>query len=108
MTSENDHKQRIRTQAYQALSSVIDPEVGINIVDLGLIYEVSVEENRIDIAMTLTTAGCPMGNQLVNDAKQALLASVDSTTEIDISLIWEPAWQPEMMSAKAKQLLGWK
>ena len=97
-----------RERAYRALQGVIDPEVGINIVDLGLVYSVTVDEARLEVTMSLTTPACPMGNQLLEEAREALQAMVQDSLEVDIALVWEPPWNPQMMSDKAKQLLGWR
>ena len=91
---------------YDALSKVLDPEVGVNIVDLGLIYDVICEESKIFITLTLTSAGCPMGDQIVEEAQQAV-ENIASGAEVKIELVWEPFWRPDMMSAEAKKILGW-
>lgn len=100
-------RQATREQVNTALMQVIDPEVGINIVDLGLVYDISVTGNRIMVALTLTTPACPMGNQLISDARQVLQASFE-TASLDIRLVWEPRWQSSMMTDKARQILGWR
>lgn len=92
---------------YSALETVIDPEVGINIVDLGLVYGVDVSAERVAVAMTLTSPACPMGAHLAEESREAIQAQVPPAVAVDIKLVWEPAWSPEKMSAKAKQLLGW-
>ena len=97
-----------RELACRALQGVIDPEVGINIVDLGLVYSVTVDAERLEVTMSLTTPACPMGNQLLEEAREALQAMVQDSLEVDIALVWEPPWNPQMMSDKAKQLLGWR
>jgi len=91
---------------YDALSTVFDPEVGVNIVDLGLIYNVIYEESKISVTLTLTSAGCPMGDQIVEEAQQAV-EKIAQGAEVAIELVWEPFWRPDMMSAEAKKILGW-
>ena len=103
-----DNEHLIRELVYSALSNVIDPELGINIVDLGLVYDVSIQGEQIKVAMTLTTPACPMGNQLVKEARQVLMATIDSTAVFDIQLVWEPLWTTDRLSSEARQLLGWK
>lgn len=93
-------------QVYQALTQVVDPEVGINVVDLGLIYAVDCRGNEIHVRLTLTSAGCPMGDQIVEEAKQAV-SQVAEGASVQIELVWEPFWRPDMMSDKAKEILGW-
>lgn len=90
------------------LHNVIDPELGVNIVDLGLVYAVDVDETvgGVDIEMTLTTPGCPLSG-FMDDQIRAQLAQLPQVRQIHIELVWEPAWRPEMMSATARQALGW-
>ena len=95
-------EERIR----QALTQVYDPELGINIVDLGLVYEVDVQDNGdVDIQYSLTTMGCPIG-PLIEDQMRAFLAPIDGLGEIRPELVFRPAWSPEMMSDEAKAALG--
>jgi metal-sulfur cluster biosynthetic enzyme len=90
----------------EALRSVVDPELGINIVDLGLVYEVDVSpEGDVDIRYTLTTMGCPIG-PLIEDQMRAFLAAVPGIGEIRPEMVLRPAWSPEMMSEEAKAALG--
>ncbi len=93
-------------QVLEALKSVIDPELGINIVDLGLVYEVDVaEDGDVDIQYTLTTMGCPIG-PLIEDQMRAFLAPLDGVGEVRPEMVLRPAWNPEMMSEEAKAALG--
>ena len=93
-------------QVLEALKSVIDPELGINIVDLGLVYEVDVaEDGDVDIQYTLTTMGCPIG-PLIEDQMRAFLAPLDGIGEVRPEMVLRPAWSPEMMSEEAKAALG--
>lgn len=89
-----------------ALKQVIDPELGINIVDLGLVYEVQVLDDDILITMTMTTPACPLGSHLVDEAIFAV-EQLTRAASVDIQLVWQPAWDPMMMSPEAKQQLGW-
>ena len=89
-----------------ALRNVYDPELGINIVDLGLVYEVRVDdEGGIDIEYSLTTMGCPIG-PLIEDQMRALLETVPGAGEVRPEMVLRPAWTPEMMSEEAKAALG--
>jgi metal-sulfur cluster biosynthetic enzyme len=93
-------------QVLEALKSVIDPELGINIVDLGLVYEVDVaEDGDVDIQYTLTTMGCPIG-PMIEDQMRAFLAPLDGIGEVRPEMVLRPAWSPEMMSDEAKAALG--
>lgn len=89
------------------LREVIDPELGVNIVDLGLVYDVSVSEGRVAIEMTLTTPGCPLGGFL-EDQIRASLAVLPQVRDLQVRLVWEPAWEPQAMGEAAKQQLGWR
>jgi metal-sulfur cluster biosynthetic enzyme len=93
-------------QVLEALKSVVDPELGINIVDLGLVYEVDVDPSGdVDIQYTLTTMGCPIG-PLIEDQMRAFLAPVPGIGEVRPEMVLRPAWSPEMMSEEAKAALG--
>ncbi len=90
-----------------ALRNVYDPELGINIVDLGLVYSVDVEEGGVvHIEYTLTTMGCPIG-PLIEQQMQALLANLDGVNAVDAQMVLRPPWSPEMMSEEAKAALGY-
>jgi len=90
----------------EALKNVYDPELGINIVDLGLVYEVKVDDaGDVDIEYTLTTMGCPIG-PLIEDQMRSLLQAVPGVGEVRPEMVLRPAWSPEMMSDEAKAALG--
>lgn len=82
---------------YGALREVIDPEIGCNIVDLGLIYDVSIRGEAVLVRMTLTTPGCPMSESLAWGVKQAVL-NLAPVLEAEVELVWDPPWNPAMMS----------
>jgi len=93
-------------QVLEALKSVFDPELGINIVDLGLVYEVDVDaQGGVDIRYTLTTMGCPIG-PMIEDQMRAFLAPVPGVEEVRPEMVLRPPWSPEMMSEEAKAALG--
>jgi metal-sulfur cluster biosynthetic enzyme len=92
-------------EVYSALQTVIDPEIGIDIVNLGFIYDVSIDGDRVDVAMTLTIKGCPMHATLKKQAEEAILNNTDAK-EVDVRLVFEPPWNKQMMSDEAKQKLG--
>ena len=90
----------------QALMQVYDPELGINIVDLGLVYDIEVSvDGDVDIRYSLTTMGCPIG-PMIEDQMRAFLAPVEGIGEVRPELVFRPAWSPEMMSDEAKAALG--
>ena len=89
-----------------ALRDVIDPELGVNIVDLGLVYELTLEGGTVAIAMSLTTPGCPLGGFLEDEIRNAL-APLPQVRRVSVRLVWEPPWEPERMSEAARAQLGW-
>lgn len=84
-----------------ALRDVIDPELGFNIVDLGLVYDVSIEERIVDVRMTMTKPGCPAQDYIV-DGVERRLAQEPGVTGVFINVVWNPAWSPRLMSPIAK------
>ncbi|HZP89427.1 MAG TPA: metal-sulfur cluster assembly factor [Actinomycetota bacterium] len=94
-----------KERVLDALRGVYDPELGINIVDLGLVYSVDVSDGVVHIEYTLTTMGCPIG-PLIEQQMHALLANVPGVREVDAEMVLRPAWTPEMMSEEAKAALG--
>lgn len=92
---------------WDALREVYDPEIPVNVVDLGLIYRLEVkEDNRVEVDMTLTAPGCPVAPQVMAEAQDKLL-SVPGVEKVNIKFVWDPLWNPEMMSDEAKDQLGW-
>jgi metal-sulfur cluster biosynthetic enzyme len=90
-----------------ALKHVVDPELGINIVDLGLVYDVDISESgAIHIEYTLTTMGCPIG-PLIEHQMQSFLEGVPGVTSVEAEMVLRPPWTPEMMSEEAKAALGY-
>ncbi|EFO80087.1 hypothetical protein OSCT_2078 [Oscillochloris trichoides DG-6] len=94
-----------------ALTNVVDPEIGLDIVNLGLVYRIDVLENGhlVDIDMTLTTPACPAGPQIIEQARQAVLSLADvykGLEEVKINLVWTPFWNPSLMSEDAREELG--
>lgn len=95
-----------RSLIYEALHEVYDPELGVNVVDLGLVYGIDVNEDGfVTITMTLTTPGCPMHESL-SEGVGVALADVPGVTGGEIQLVWEPAWEPSRMSEEGRRMLG--
>jgi metal-sulfur cluster biosynthetic enzyme len=92
---------------YKALAEVYDPEIPINIVDLGLIYKVEVDDdNNVDIDMTFTTKSCPM-HILIREQAQASIKKINGIGNVNVNLVWEPQWTPEMISKEVgKKISG--
>lgn len=91
----------------EALRGVIDPEAGMNIVDLGLVYGIEAAPDRVRVAMTITTPSCPVGPMLVDEAKAAIRAALPEAAELEVDMVWEPPWHAGLMSERAKQHFGW-
>lgn len=92
-------------RARRALGAVIDPELGIDVVMLGLIYDIRHQGNHIEIDMTLTTPGCPVSEQLPQEARDAV-ARAFPDHEVDLNVVWDPPWSPELLSPDAMEVLG--
>ena len=99
-------KEEVREEVEQALMTVDDPELGIDIVNLGLVYEIDVDdENNVKVEFTLTTMGCPIGPMIDEQIKQAT-AHIDGIGDVSSELVMYPPWSPEKMSPLAKSALG--
>jgi metal-sulfur cluster biosynthetic enzyme len=93
-------------QVRSALRRVKDPELNLNIVDLGLIYEVEVTEGRsVHVEMTLTSPGCPSGPEIMSEA-QRVIESLEGVGSVDIELVWSPYWTPERIDPRLRAFLG--
>ena len=95
------HEEQVR----EKLRLVYDPELGVNIVDLGLVYDIRVDDDQIYVRMTMTTPGCPMHDMLVGGVKR-VLRDIAEKREIAVDVVWEPRWSPDNMSPAAKEQLG--
>ena len=91
----------------EALKTVEDPEAGMSIVDLGLVYAITTGTGRVHVQMTMTSPACPVGPYLVDEAAAAIRAVAPEGTEVEVQLVWEPPWTPERMSAEAQSRFGW-
>lgn len=88
------------------LENVIDPELGINVVDLGLIYNIKIEQGKISVDMTLTTPGCPMAGMIAGSVEQEIRKTFEDA-DVEVSLVWDPPWSPDLLSPSAKEQLGY-
>jgi len=89
------------------LRQVVDPEVGVNIVDLGLVYGIDIGDNGVVVRLTMTSPACPMGDLVMDEARAALEPLVPEPYDLELQRVWEPPWAPALMSPKAKDTLGW-
>lgn len=94
-----------KEQVFEALQECYDPEIPVNIVDLGLVYDVQVQDETVAVKMTLTAPGCGMGSMIAADARQKILA-LDGVIDATVDLVWDPPWDPSRISEEAKQKLG--
>jgi len=88
-----------------ALRQVKDPELDMNIVDLGLVYDVEVDDGQVRINMTLTSPGCPAGPMITNDIYKTVRA-IEGVKDVDIDIVWEPYWTPERIDPKIRAMMG--
>ncbi|MGG3562548.1 metal-sulfur cluster assembly factor [Neobacillus rhizosphaerae] len=96
----------VKEKVLEALKSVYDPELNINVVDLGLIYNVEVsDEADVTITMTLTTPGCPLHDSITTGVRYCV-QGLEDTRNVEVNLVWEPAWSPEKMTPEGLKLLG--
>jgi metal-sulfur cluster biosynthetic enzyme len=100
MTSEEE--------VLESLRNVIDPEMGVNIVDLGLVYHIEVNEDRVRVSMTMTSPVCPLGPYLMEKAEAVIRGRMPGIQAVEVHLIWDPPWSPDRMSSQAKHQLGWE
>lgn len=89
------------------LRQVVDPEAGLNIVDLGLIYGIDIGVQGVTVQMTMTSAACPMTDLIVEQAEAALEQGLPPGTPVRLDLVWDPPWTPERMSEVARSHFGW-
>ncbi len=90
---------------YTALKQISDPEVGVNIVDMGLIYSLELEDNKVGVYMTLNSPACPAGPRILGQI-DSTLRELEGVEEVDINVVWTPPWSPDMLSEEAKDELG--
>lgn len=90
-----------------ALRRVVDPEVALSIVDVGLIYGVVVGEGAVHVRMTMTSAACPVSDVILDEAEHELRRVLPAQHAIELELVWEPPWTPERMSARARRAMDW-
>lgn len=111
MTAEQNYPyagpDALRLPLLAALHRVVDPEVALSIVDMGLVYGVTVTPERLHVLLTMTSAACPVADVILDDIDTTLAAVVPPDMDMDVELVWEPPWTPERMSASAKAFMGW-
>lgn len=101
---EKNHSE-VEEQVWNELRKCYDPEIPLNIVDLGLVYNVAVRDKQANIKMTLTSPGCHLGGQIAGNVQERLL-SLDAIDEANVELVWDPPWHQSMISAEGRKTLG--
>lgn len=91
----------------EALRAVNDPEAGMNIVDLGLVYRIETTPERVHVTMTMTSPTCPMGDLLVDSVRDAVRRVAPEVRDVDVELVWDPPWTAERMNEEARKFFGW-
>ena len=95
-----------KEKVMEALKAVIDPEIGLDVVSLGLVYEVNIsEEGDVDVKMTMTTPGCPLVGMITEDAKN-ILENLEGVKSVNVELVWDPPWTPDMIEPEVRARLG--
>ena len=94
-----------RGEVLEALDRVIDPEIGLGIVDVGLVYRVEVAEDHIEVDFTLTSPGCPLAGTIMDDIRTQV-AEATGVGDVRANLVWDPPWSPDFMSEEARVQLG--
>lgn len=93
-------------QVLEVLKEVTDPEIGVNVVDLGLVYGVDIhEDGRVDVTMTLTAPGCPMHGTIARTAEMAV-ETLEGVTDAHVEIVWDPPWTPDRLTDEGRRLLG--
>jgi len=98
--------EELRLPIRNALSRVVDPEVAMTIVDVGLVYGVQVDDKQVQVRVTMTSAACPVAGLIMDDIVRELEAALGTDTQVHVELCWEPPWAPELMSPRARRALG--
>ena len=96
----------IKEQSLSVLRRVIDPELGVNVIDLGLVYELKIQDDHITVVMTMTSTACPLSAYLTDQIGKNLVLSVPGIKSAEVKLVWDPPWGPEKMTDQARRLLG--
>ncbi len=89
----------------KALRQVRDPEINLNIIDLGLVYDIEVNDGNVDIRMTLTSPGCPAGPEILTEAEE-VVRGLEGVKQVNIDLVWEPYWTPERIDPRIRTFMG--
>ena len=99
--------EELRAPLMEGLHEVYDPEVAMSIVDVGLVYGVTVGPGRVDVRMTMTSTACPVAGQIIDDIQFQLGQILPEDWQVEVELCWDPPWTPERMTERGRRLMGW-
>jgi metal-sulfur cluster biosynthetic enzyme len=97
----------LRETVHKALSNVVDPEVALDIVSIGLVYAVHLEDDHAIVRMTMTSAACPVADMIAQEVEAELEVALPHVQRVDVDVVWEPPWTPDRMSTGARRVMGW-
>jgi metal-sulfur cluster biosynthetic enzyme len=106
MVRHSTKNQTLDPDILDCLLEVMDPEVGLSVVDLGLVYRAALGDDGIEVALTLTTRACPLGGMIVEDARERLSRRFQDMPKISVCLVWNPPWNPDRITDRGLELLG--
>ena len=98
--------QSLDPDVLDCLQEVMDPEVGLSVVDLGLVYRAERGDDGVDVALTLTTRACPLGEMILEDARERLVRRFQDVPRVAVELVWSPIWTPDRITPRGQELLG--
>lgn len=104
-SKKNPNKEITKETILSLLKKVQDPELGVSIVDLGLIYDIEIKNDMVKVKMTLTYPGCPLGSFIIQEIKQTL-SSLPNIKTVEVELVWDPVWKPERIKKEIREELG--
>jgi metal-sulfur cluster biosynthetic enzyme len=102
-----DGPEELHGPIFDALMRVVDPEVALSVVDVGLVYGVRVDEHTLHVRMTMTSAACPVTDVILEDAQRELERAAPPELAVEVELVWEPFWTPDRMTPRARRFMGW-
>ena len=97
----------LRDDVLRAIGTVVDPEMGLSVVDVGLVYGVRVEPSRVHVEITMTSAACPVAELIADEIGTAVSTALPDARPVEVALCWDPPWTPERMSDVARAAMGW-
>ncbi len=98
----------VKPQIVEALSTVLDPELGVDIVALGLVYGLQIQDNDLRVVMTMTTPACPLNSYFTQNIERTIRRRIPNILHCEVDIVWQPQWDPSMMSEEGKLQMGWR